>query len=41
MLSAEAIRAAYPLLPRFLELADRFDPKGRFRNAFLARVLTA
>jgi alditol oxidase len=41
MLSPEAMRAAYPLLPRFLELADRFDPKGRFRNPFLARVLTA
>ncbi len=27
----------YPKLPDFRVLADRYDPKGKFRNAFLAR----
>ena len=34
------LRAAYPLLPRFAELARSFDPQGRFRNPFLDRVLS-
>lgn len=36
-LSPEAMRTAYPLLPQFLDLADRFDPDRRFRNGFLTR----
>ena len=37
---ADRLRQAYPLLPRFTELACSFDPQGRFRNAFLDRVLS-
>ncbi len=29
------VRRCYPHLPRFIELAGRLDPSGRFRNAFL------
>jgi xylitol oxidase len=30
-------RHLYPRLPDFVELAERFDPAGKFRNAFLER----
>ena len=29
------VRRCYPQLPRFVELAERLDPSGRFRNGFL------
>jgi xylitol oxidase len=35
--SPDAMRAAYPLLPRFVGLTRSWDPDGRFRNPFLAR----
>ncbi len=35
---ADRLHEAYPLLPRFGELARRWDPEGKFRNAFLARL---
>jgi len=31
----ERVRAAYPRRARFVELATRLDPDGRFRNAFV------
>ncbi len=34
-----AVRAAYPRLPAFIELAGRHDPNGKFRNAFLDRYV--
>ncbi|MGC8550653.1 MAG: FAD-binding protein [Acidobacteriaceae bacterium] len=37
----EKIRAAYPRLKDFLELAHDCDPSGKFRNAFLDRNLFA
>ena len=33
------LAAAYPMLDRFRLLRDRSDPTGKFRNAFLDRVL--
>jgi xylitol oxidase len=30
-----ALRSLYPNLPAFVALAKRYDPKGKFRNAFL------
>ena len=33
-------RASYDRLPGFTGLMDRFDPAGKFRNDFLAGVLT-
>ncbi len=35
--SSEALAALYPRLPDFRRLADRYDPKGKFRNAYLQR----
>jgi len=32
---ADDTRAAYPMLPRFRELADRLDPRGCFVNDFV------
>uniref|UniRef100_A0A942T6G4 FAD-binding protein n=1 Tax=Neobacillus citreus TaxID=2833578 RepID=A0A942T6G4_9BACI len=37
--SVERLRQAYPRLADFAALARDLDPTGRFRNAFLARVL--
>lgn len=34
-----ALRAAYPRFDDFIEVVDRWDPTGRFDNAFLRRVL--
>ncbi len=36
-----AVRAQYPRMPHFTDLATRLDPDGRFRNAFLDRYLPA
>jgi FAD/FMN-containing dehydrogenase len=38
-LDHEAVRKAYPALPEFQAICDRFDPAGVFRNAFTARAL--
>ena len=35
----EAIRAAYPRLPDFVALVDRFDPNGTFQNDYVRRVV--
>ena len=35
------VRARYPALPRFVELARSLDPEGTFRNAFLDRYVFA
>ena len=37
--SAEDLHARYDRLPGFLDLADRYDPAGKFRNAYTARYL--
>lgn len=38
--SAERLHEAYPRLGDFAALARDLDPTGRFRNAFLARILS-
>jgi xylitol oxidase len=38
--SAERLHEVYPRLSDFAALARDLDPTGRFRNAFLARILT-
>ena len=38
-MAPEAIRAAYPRLPDFVALVDRFDPEGTFQNDYLRRVV--
>jgi xylitol oxidase len=35
----EDLRARYERLPDFLDLMRRFDPSGKFRNAYTARHL--
>jgi xylitol oxidase len=35
----EELRARYERLPAFLDLMRRFDPSGKFRNAYTARCL--
>ena len=35
----EDLRARYERLPDFLDLMRRFDPSGKFRNAYTARCL--
>jgi len=37
--SAEDLHARYDRLPDFLHLANRYDPAGKFRNAYTARYL--
>ncbi len=34
-----AVRASYPQMPAFVELVDRYDPNGTFRNAFINRYV--
>jgi len=34
-----AVRSAYRQLPRFVELVERHDPEGTFRNGFLDRYI--
>jgi xylitol oxidase len=36
-----AVRASYPDLSRFRQLVERHDPDGKFRNAYLDRVILA
>jgi alditol oxidase len=36
-----AVRSSYERLPAFVALAERHDPKGTFRNAFLERYVFA
>ncbi|WP_370617057.1 FAD-binding protein [Mumia qirimensis] len=38
-MDADRIAQLYPRLPDFVELADRLDPDGCFRNAFLERTV--
>jgi xylitol oxidase len=38
-MSSDAIRSAYPRLPAFVALLERYDPDGTFRNAFLRRYI--
>lgn len=38
-LPPEAVRPLYERLPDFQRLAGRFDPQGKFRNAFLERYV--
>jgi alditol oxidase len=35
----EGLHAGYERLPDFLDLMRRFDPSGKFRNAYTARCL--
>nr|WP_222132153.1 D-arabinono-1,4-lactone oxidase [Pseudonocardia sp. C8] len=37
--TAAQLRPRYPRFDEFVELRDRLDPEGRFRNAYLDRVL--
>ncbi|MEC3952565.1 D-arabinono-1,4-lactone oxidase [Nocardia sp. CDC153] len=37
--TAETLRGRYPEWDRFAEVRRRFDPKGRFTNAYIERVL--
>ena len=36
---AEKLRQLYPKMPDFIELLRAFDPKGKFRNAYLDRLI--
>ena len=36
-IAGQAVRARYPRLPEFIDLARRYDPEGTFRNDFLDR----
>jgi xylitol oxidase len=38
-MAPEKIRSRFPRLPEFQQLMREFDPSGRFRNDFLARLL--
>jgi xylitol oxidase len=38
-MAPSAIRASYTHLPGFVELVERHDPRGTFRNAFLGRTI--
>lgn len=35
MVTPVTLRSVYPKLPAFVALAKRYDPQGKFRNAFL------
>jgi FAD/FMN-containing dehydrogenase len=37
--TAAELRELYPGFDAFVALRDRLDPEGRFRNAYLDRVL--
>jgi xylitol oxidase len=41
MVSPEAIRSTYERLPAFVALLERYDPSGKFRNAFMDRYIVA
>jgi xylitol oxidase len=36
---AATLRARYPKVPEFIELAGRYDPEGKFRNPYLDTFL--
>lgn len=38
-MSPEVVRSSYERLPGFIELLERHDPQGRFRNPFVARYV--
>ncbi len=38
-MGAQELEARYPKLPEFRRLAERLDPRGAFRNAFLERTI--
>ena len=40
-MSPDAIRSSYERLPGFVSLLERYDPSGKFRNAFLDRYIVA
>jgi xylitol oxidase len=40
-MSPDTVRSSYDRLPRFVELLERSDPYGKFRNPFLDRYLGA
>jgi xylitol oxidase len=40
-MAPEAIRSSYEKLPKFVELLDRHDPGGKFRNGFMSRNIFA
>jgi xylitol oxidase len=40
-MSAEDVQSRYPRLPEFRDLLSRFDPAGKFRNAYVRRYLDA
>jgi alditol oxidase len=40
-LPPDAIRSSYERLPAFVSLLQRYDPSGKFRNAFLDRYIVA
>jgi len=33
------LRHMYPMLPEFVDLLARYDPRGKFRNGFLDRLI--
>ena len=39
--SASELRRVHKKTPEFIELCQRFDPKGKFRNQFLNRNIFA
>ncbi len=39
-MGAQRIGSLYAKLPSFLSLMHRYDPRGKFHNAYIARVLT-
>lgn len=38
-MSPEAVRSSYEKLPQFVALLERYDPAGKFRNAFMDRSI--
>ncbi len=40
-MSPEDVRSRYENLPRFIELAKKYDPDGKFRNEFLNKYIFA
>jgi alditol oxidase len=38
-MSSQQLQPLYPLLPNFRDLLDKYDPHGKFRNAFLQAYL--
>ena len=38
-MAPETVRSSYSRLPEFIELLERNDPLGKFRNPFLDRYI--